>query len=152
MSGTRLEVEIVPSEGSYWRREREGRSWYYFGPRGDAANSQLLTQAEWDAYQNQYERDDEGRRVSGGGRPDGPPLAPEEAGYLLPAESDLSTLDQLERVAYSAGLWGEGILKGTILVMPAILLLAMAVGLTMGIIRVGVRGTEKFLPVRRRCD
>ena len=67
-------------------------------------------------------------------------------------ESDLDMIDQLERVAYSAGLWSEGILKGTILVIAPVLMIAMAVGLTMGIIRVGVRGTEKFFPIRRRCD
>ena len=140
-SGT---VESVTD--GYWRREGKGQVWYYYGPRGDAENSQLLTQAEWDTHQNRYERDEDGRRTSGGGRP------PEDEGYLIPPESDLSTFDQLERVAYSAGLWGEGILKGTILVLPAILLLAMSVGLTMGIIRVGVRGTEKFFPTRKRCD
>ena len=67
-------------------------------------------------------------------------------------EPDLDMIDQLERVAYSAGLWSEGIFKGTILVLPAILLMAMAVGLTMGIIRVGVRGTEKYFTIRRRCE
>ena len=123
MCGTRLEVAIVPSN-------REGA-----GGRHDR---------NYDSIDDRYQPE----------ILDDPTLYPSGSPPNLPAptEADLSTLDQLERVAYSAGLWGEGILKGTILVMPAILLLAMAVGLTMGIIRVGVRGTEKFFPVRRRCD
>ena len=77
--------------------------------------------------------------------PKGPPDPLEET------EGDMDIFDQMERVAYSAGLWSEGILKGTILVLPVILLLAMATGITMGLIRVGVRGTERFFPVKR-CD
>ena len=53
--------------------------------------------------------------------------------------------DQLER-APDCWAMSEGILKGTVLVLPVILLLAMATGITMGLIRVGVRGTERYLP------
>ena len=130
---------------TYWARRGDGRVWYYLGPRHDAENSQLLTQAEWDEYQNRYERDEDGRRVSGGGRPEGEA----EEGYKI--ETDLSTFDQIERVVYAAGLWSEGILKGTILIIAPVLMIAIATGLTMGIIRIGVRGTERLLPVRR-CD
>ena len=131
---------------TYWSRRRDGRVWYYLGPRHDAENSQLLTQAEWDEYRNRYERDEDGRRTSGGGRPDGDG---DGEGYKI--ETDLSTFDQIERVVYAAGLWSEGILKGTVLILGPILMIAIATGLTMGIIRVGVRGTERLLPVRR-CD
>ena len=131
----------------YWRREGKGQVWYYYGPRGDADNSQLLTKAEWDAHQNRYERDEDGRRTSGGGRPES---GEEDEGYKI--ETDLSTFDQVERVIYATGLWAEGIVKGAVLVLPPILLVAMTVGLTMGLIRVGVRGTEKFFPVRRKCN
>jgi len=135
---------------TYWSRRRDGRVWYYLGPRHDADNSQLLTKAEWDAYQNRYERDEDGRRTSGGGRPENEEGEEGEEGYKI--ETDLSTFDQVERVIYATGLWAEGIVKGAVLVLPPILLVAMTVGLTMGLIRVGVRGTEKFFPVRRKCN
>ena len=138
-------------QSSYWSRvnQQTNRVTYYYGPRGDAYNSQVLTQEEWDAYQNQYERDEEGRRIGGGGRP---PPSPEEEGYEIP-EADLSTFDQLERLPYVAGLWAEGIFKGLVLVIPPVILMAMAVGITMGLIRVGSRGMEKLFPTRRldRC-
>lgn len=64
-------------------------------------------------------------------------------------EDELSTTDQIERIVYSTGLWTEGILKGAFLVLPIILIISITIGFTMGIIRVGVRGTESRLIVRR---
>ena len=80
--------------------------------------------------------------------PEGPPterkVVEEDFG------SPNSPLPELERMAYTAGLWFEGIVKGAILVLPPILVIACAAGITMGLIRVGVRGTERVFAVCRR--
>ena len=154
----------------YWHRGRGDEAEHWFGPRGDTENSRLVSQEEWDEHQAQrnipegrppgeWETLPDGtrRRLVGrvGGRRDlnRDGIDDETGDYLdlTPPEEDLDIFDQLERAAYSAGLWSEGILKGTILVLPVILLLAMATGITMGLIRVGVRGTEKYFPIKR-CD
>lgn len=152
----------------YWKRVRDGHTTYYFGEVRNTANSRELTQEEWDEHEAARSRgrppgewetlpDGTRRRLVGrvGGRRDlnRDGIDDETGDYLdlTPPEEDLDIFDQLERAAYSAGLWSEGILKGTILVLPVILLLAMATGITMGLIRVGVRGTEKYFPIKR-CD
>ena len=58
--------------------------------------------------------------------------------------------EQLTRVAYTTGLWSEGVFKGVILVLPPALIFAMAVGLTMGIVRQGARGMESIFSVCSR--
>ena len=63
--------------------------------------------------------------------------------------SESETVEQqARRVAYTAGLWSEGVFKGVILVLPPALIFAMAVGLTMGVVRLGARGVESIF---RRC-
>tara|TARA_B100000470_G_C19436569_1_gene235350 strand:- start:22 stop:219 length:198 start_codon:yes stop_codon:yes gene_type:complete len=57
--------------------------------------------------------------------------------------------EQVTRVAYTSGLWAEGVFKGTILILPPALIFAMAVGLTMGIVRLGARGVESLF--QRKC-
>lgn len=65
-------------------------------------------------------------------------------------DSPDSIRPELERIAYVSGLWFEGIVKGAALVLPPLLLVAMVTGITMGILRLGVRGTERFFTVCRK--
>tara|TARA_B100001250_G_scaffold392574_1_gene394482 strand:- start:236 stop:436 length:201 start_codon:yes stop_codon:yes gene_type:complete len=56
--------------------------------------------------------------------------------------SDNTPSEQVERAAYTTGLWFEGIASGAVLALPTALLFALVVGLTMGVVRLGVRGME----------
>ena len=149
----------------FWRRRTslgEGEQFisYYYGPRGDAENSQSMTKEAWDSrrtnsregtFGGRWDRNFDGTddRTQPNIRND-PTYYPQGSPRLL-EETNLSTFDQIERVVYAAGLWSEGILKGTVLILGPVLMIAIATGLTMAIIRIGVRGTERLLPVRR-CD
>ena len=50
--------------------------------------------------------------------------------------------DNVERVLFVTGLWSEGVLKGSLLVLPPAFVIAVAVGLTMGFVRLGSRSAE----------
>ena len=116
---------------------------YYYGERRNPDASERITKAQ---FENRHDY-----TLYGGSDDlnfDGIPDLYDDA-YYAAQEQELTTLDQIERVVYSTGLWTEGIVKGAFLVLPIILMVSITIGLTMGIIRVGVRGTERRLLVRK---
>lgn len=52
--------------------------------------------------------------------------------------------DQVERILFLTGLWTEGVVKGAALVLPPAFIIALAVGLTMGFVRLGSRSAERL--------
>ncbi len=63
--------------------------------------------------------------------------------------SDTAPSEQVERAAYTTGIWFEGIASGAILAIPTALLFALVIGTTMGIVRLGVRGMESRFHIGR---
>ena len=110
-----------------WRRSSGGRTGEtrYYSPEGE------VTKAEWDEHTGgKGEVDDAG----GGGDGNGGGVDAQIGKDML----------------YVTGLWFEGITKGAAIVFPIILLIAISTGITMGLIRLGVRGSEQVLGLCRR--
>jgi len=128
MCGTLLGGKIVSHEkrtATGWRRTSGGRTGEtrYYSPAGE------VTEADYFAHTGRRDDDAGGGGDANGGGDDAQIAA---------------------SMTYVTGLWFEGIVKGAAIVLPIILLLSMSAGITMGVIRVGVRGTERFLALCRR--